>query len=60
MEDEALPGTTPGGLPQTGDRSWIVPAACAAGAVTCIGGAVALGSRRRAEAGRGEGKRWDA
>ncbi|WP_226798459.1 SpaA isopeptide-forming pilin-related protein, partial [Collinsella aerofaciens] len=32
MADEALPGTapgtTPGGLPQTGDWSWVVPAAC--------------------------------
>nr|WP_269319831.1 SpaA isopeptide-forming pilin-related protein [Collinsella aerofaciens] len=55
MADEALPGTapgtTPGGLPQTGDWSWVVPAACAAGAVACVGGAIALGSRRRAEAG---------
>ena len=51
MEDEALPGTvpgtTPGGLPQTGDWSWVVPAACAAGAAACVGGAIALGSRRR-------------
>lgn len=55
MADEALPGTapgtTPGGLPQTGDWSWLVPAACAAGAVACVGGAVALGSRRRAKVG---------
>ena len=55
MADEALPGTvpgtTPGGLPQTGDWSWAVPAACAAAAVACIGGASALGSRRRAGAG---------
>ncbi len=55
MEDEALPGTapgtTPGGLPQTGDWSWAVPAACAAGAVACVGGAIALGSRRRAGGG---------
>ena len=55
MEDEALPGTapgtTPGGLPQTGDWSWAVPAACAAGAAACVGGAIALGSRRRAGAG---------
>lgn len=55
MADEALPGTapgtTPGGLPQMGDWSWVVPAACAAGAVACVGGAIALGSRRRAEAG---------
>lgn len=54
MEDEALPGTvpgtTPGGLPQTGDWSWVVPAACAAGAAACVGGAIALGSRRRAKA----------
>lgn len=69
MADEALPGTapgtTPGGLPQTGDWSWLVPAACAAGAAVCVGGAIALGSRRRAKAGptarepmlRG-GKRW--
>lgn len=52
MADEALPGTapgtTPGGLPQTGDWSWVVPAACAAGAAACVGGAIALGSRRRA------------
>ena len=52
MADEALPGTapgmTPGGLPQTGDWSWAVPAACAAGAAACVGGAIALGSRRRA------------
>ena len=51
MADEALPGavpgTTPGGLPQTGDWSWAVPAACAAGAAACVGGAIALGSRRR-------------
>lgn len=50
MADEALPGTAPGtapgGLPQTGDWSWAVPAACAAGAVACVGGAIALGSRR--------------
>lgn len=75
MEDEALPGTvpgtTPGGLPQTGDWSWVVPAACAAGAAACVGGAVALGSRRRAKAapaapgsrpgakvGAKGGKRW--
>lgn len=55
MADEALPGTapgtTPGGLPQTGDWSWLVPAACAAGAAACVGGAIALGSRRRAKAG---------
>ena len=55
MEDEALPGTvpgtTPGGLPQTGDWSWVVPAACAVGAVACVGGAIALGSRRRAKVG---------
>lgn len=54
MADEALPGTapgtTPGGLPQTGDWSWLVPAACAAGAAACVGGAIALGSRRRAKA----------
>lgn len=54
MADEALPGTapgtTPGGLPQTGDWSWVVPAACAAGSAACVGGAVALGSRRRAKA----------
>lgn len=52
MADEALPGTvpgtTPGGLPQTGDWSWVVPAACAVGAVACVGGAIALGSRRGA------------
>lgn len=52
MEDEALPGTvpgtTPGDLPQTGDWSWVVPAACAVGAVACVGGAIALGSRRGA------------
>ena len=75
MEDEALlgtaPGTTPGGLPQTGDWSWLVPAACAAGAAACVGGAIALGSRRRAKAapaapgslpgaraGAEGGKRW--
>lgn len=55
MADEALPGaapgTTPGGLPQTGDWSWALPAACVAGAVACFGGAIALGSRRRAGAG---------
>ena len=55
MADEALPGTasgtTPGGLPQTGDWSWLVPAACAAGTAACVGGAIALGSRRRAKAG---------
>lgn len=55
MADEALPGTVPGtapgGLPQTGDWSWAVPAACAAGAAACVGGAIALGSRRRAGAG---------
>lgn len=55
MADEALPGTapgtTPGGLPQTGDWSWLVSAACAAGAAACVGGAIALGSRRRAEVG---------
>lgn len=55
MADEALPGTapgtTPGGLPQTGDWSWLVPAACASGAAACVGGAIALGSRRRAKAG---------
>lgn len=55
MADEALPGTvpgtTPGGLPQTGDWSWVVPAACAAGAAACVGGAIALGSRRRAGGG---------
>ena len=54
MEDEALPGTvpgtSPGGLPQTGDWSWVVPAACTAGAAACVGGAIALGSRRRAKA----------
>lgn len=70
MADEALPGTapgtTPGGLPQTGDWSWLVPAACAAGAAACVGGAIALGSRRRAKAGptarepmRGEGSDGD-
>lgn len=75
MADEALPGTapgtTPGGLPQTGDWSWAVPAACAAGAAACIGGAIVLGSRRRAKAapaapgsrlgaraGAKGGKRW--
>ena len=55
MADEALPGTvpgtTPGDLPQTGDWSWVVPAACAAGAAACVGGAIALGSRRRAGVG---------
>lgn len=55
MADEALPGTvpgtTPGDLPQTGDWSWVVPAACAVGAAACVGGAIALGSRRRAGAG---------
>lgn len=55
MADEALPGTAPGpasgGLPQTGDWSWVVPAACATGAAACVGGAVALGSRRRAKVG---------
>lgn len=54
MADEALPGTAPGpesgGLPQTGDWSWLVPAACAAGAAACVGGAIALGSRRGAGA----------
>lgn len=55
MADEALsgtaPGPAPGGLPQTGDWSWVVPAACAAGAVACVGGAIALGSRRGTGAG---------
>ena len=55
MADEALPGTvpgtTPGDLPQTGDWSWVVPAACAVGAVACVGGAIALGSRRGTGAG---------
>ena len=62
MEDEALPGTvpgtSPGGLPQTGDWSWAVPAACAAGAAACVGGAIALGSRRRPKRGPKGGKRW--
>lgn len=62
MADEALPGTAPGpasgGLPQTGDWSWAVPAACAAGAAACVGGAIALGSRRRPKRGPKGGKRW--
>lgn len=62
MADEALPGTapgtTPGGLPQTGDWSWVVPAACAMGAAACVGGAIALGSRRRPKSGAKGGKRW--
>lgn len=62
MADEALPGTapgtTPGGLPQTGDWSWLVPAACVAGAAACVGGAIALGSRRRPKRGAKGGKRW--
>lgn len=61
MADEALPGTapgtTPGGLPQTGDWSWVVPAACAAGAAACVVGAVALGSLRPRARAKG-GKRW--
>ena len=55
MADEALPrtvpGTAPGGLPQMGDWSWFVPAACAAGAAACVGGAIALGFRRCAKVG---------
>lgn len=52
------PGTTPGGLPQTGDWSWLVPGACAAGTAACVGGAIALGSRRRPKRGAKGGKRW--
>lgn len=75
MADEALPGIVPGpvlgGPPQTGNWSWVVPAACAAGAAACAGGTVALGTRRRtkvgsaapgfrldARAGAKGGKRW--
>ncbi len=56
MADEALPGTAPGDLPQTGDGSWLVPALCAVGALACGAAAVALGRVRAAEARGEEGR----
>ena len=38
--------------------SSLVPAACAAGAAACVGGAIALGSRRRPKRDPRGGKRW--
>lgn len=55
MEDEALPGTTPGGLPQTGDGTWLAPAACAAGALACAAAAVAIGRMRSGADDDGKG-----